>query len=81
MGLQKRLFHLLDLFCQTDEVCVCYWLPINADPVIDGNDMRGGKGRNFFAMPHKQVPHKSNGRSFPISPCYVDNRVRLLRIS
>ena len=53
MSLQKRFFHLLDLLSQTDEVCVCYRLPINADSIINRDDMRGGKGRNFFAMSHK----------------------------
>ena len=53
MGLQKRFLHLLDLISQTDEVCISYWLPVNADSIIDRDDMRGGKSRNFFAMPHK----------------------------
>ena len=53
MSLQKHFLHLLDLLSQTDEVCVSYWLSINADSIIDRDDMRGGKGRNFFAMSHK----------------------------
>ena len=47
MGLQERFLHLLDLINETDEVCISYWLPVNADSIIDRDDMREVKVATF----------------------------------
>ena len=60
MGLQKRLFHLIDLVGYTDKVFLRDWLPINTDSIMDADDMRRGKSTNFFTMSNKQLPHEGN---------------------
>ena len=68
MSLQKRFLHLLDLLSQTDKVCVCYRLPINADSIIDRDDMRGGKGRDFLPCPINNSLIKAMVDPFPLVP-------------
>ena len=68
MGLQERFLHLLDLISQTDEVCISYWLPVNADSIIDRDDMREVESRNFLPCPINNSLIKAMVDPFPLVP-------------